>query len=148
VSFEVRVAVPDDVPILAELEREARTALVGARGGDALLAEQHAIADWAALTTASPSSVWVATIDDVVVGYLQASIPGRGGTGIVHQVYVVPDARELGFGDDMLLAAMDAMRTAGGVTVEGWALPGDRDTKNLFERAGVTARKIIVSKPL
>ena len=48
----------------------------------------------------------------------------------------------------MLLAAMDAMRTAGGVTVEGWALPGDRDTKNLFERAGVTARKIIVSKPL
>jgi hypothetical protein len=32
--------------------------------------------------------------------------------------------------------------------LEGTALPGDRDTKNLYERAGVVARKIVVSKPL
>ena len=34
------------------------------------------------------------------------------------------------------------------IVVEGTALPGDRDTKNLYERAGITARKIIVSTRL
>ena len=46
----------------------------------------------------------------------------------------------------MLAEAIGAIRASGGVCVESFALPGDRDTKNLYERAGVTARKIIVSK--
>ena len=32
--------------------------------------------------------------------------------------------------------------------LEGEALPGDRETKNLYERAGITARLITVSKSL
>ena len=32
--------------------------------------------------------------------------------------------------------------------IEAVALPGDRETKNLFERAGLTARKITVYKSL
>jgi len=34
------------------------------------------------------------------------------------------------------------------VIVEAEALPGDRETKNLYERAGITARNIVVSKRL
>ncbi len=63
-------------------------------------------------------------------------------------MHVTPEARELGFGDELLAAAIGWLRERDAVAVESWALPGDRDTKNLFERAGVTARKLIVSKRL
>ena len=60
----------------------------------------------------------------------------------------VGHAREVGFGDALLESAVEAGRAAGCVVIEGEALPGDRDLKNLYERAGITARLIIVSKPL
>jgi hypothetical protein len=63
-------------------------------------------------------------------------------------VWVEPDARELGFGDEMLAAAMAWGRDGGAELVEGHALPGDRNLKNLYERAGVTARLITVSRRL
>lgn len=147
-SFEVRSARATDAPAIAQLEAEARAALVDARGGAALLAEQPAVTDWSDVIEAPDRLVWVATIDDVVVGYLELITPPPAGTGVVRQVYVHPDAREVGFGDFLLAEAIDAIRAAGGTAVESFALPGDRDTKNLFERAGVTARKIIVSKRL
>ncbi len=145
-GWAVRAAVQADTSQLAALEIEARSALVDARGGAALLAEQPAVDDWAALLGDMWHRVWVATIDDVVVGYLQLRHADGEPTGVVIQVYVAPDAREVGFGDVLLAAAIDAIRSSGGVCVESFALPGDRDTKNLYERAGVTARKIIVSK--
>jgi len=43
---------------------------------------------------------------------------------------------------------MAAGRAAGCAAIEGEALPGDRDVKNLYERAGITARLIVVSKAL
>ena len=66
----------------------------------------------------------------------------------VDQVYVTPEARELGFGDALLDAATAIAVEAGAHVIEGEALPGDRDTKNLYERAGITARLITVSRPL
>lgn len=147
-NTEVRLARTDDAEALAVLEGEARAALVGTRGGDALLAEQPAVADWAAAIDDPTTAVWVAVIDDVVLGYLELAVPAAGGAGLVRQVYVHPEARELGFGDDMLAEAIAATIAAGGRTIESFALPGDRDTKNLYERAGVTARKLIVSKRL
>jgi ribosomal protein S18 acetylase RimI-like enzyme len=148
-SFEIRPAGADDAAAIAQLEAEARAALVDARGGAAVLAEQPAVGEgWSALLTASDRRVWVATIDDTVVGYLELATPPPGGAGIVRQVYVHPEAREVGFGDYLLAEAIDAIRQMGGTVVESFALPGDRDTKNLYERAGVTARKIIVSKKL
>lgn len=147
-SFAIRPALPGDEAAIAQLEGEARAALVDARGGAALLAEQPAVADWSATLFASDRRVWVATIDDVVVGYLELATPPAGGAGVVRQVYVHPEAREVGFGDWMLAAAIEAIVQLGGAVVESFALPGDRDTKNLYERAGVTARKIIVSKRL
>lgn len=150
--FHVRPAVAGDAVELARLEDAARLALVDVRGGAALLAEQPAIGapdDWEEALGSGSCAVWVAVVGDVPVGYLHLVLPDRpGGTGHVRQVYVDPEARELGFGDELLAVALDAIVAAGGSTVESFALPGDRDTKNLFERAGVTARKLIVSRRL
>lgn len=147
-TFSIRRAVPDDAPALLATEAVARTALETARGGPQLLAEQPPVGDWAGLIDAHERAVWVAVVDEVVVGYLELALPEADGIGRVRQVYVLPEARELGFGDDLLAAAIEAVRAAGGSTIESYALPGDRETKNLFERAGVTARKLIVSKRL
>lgn len=135
-----------DVDVVAQLERDARAVVATQRGGVALLNEHHAVGDWQNLVDSVTRPVWVSVIDDVVVGYLELAIEGE--VACVVQVYVDPLAREIGFGDWLLEAAIVEARQRGCTTIEGHALPGDRATKNLYERAGITARKIIVSKKL
>lgn len=143
----VRPAASADAATLATLEEAARAHLFYQRGGPAVLAEQPATRDWAAAIADDQRRVFVAELDDVVFGYLELRFtPVQA--AIVHQVYVDPEARELGLGDWLIEAALDAARSRGSLVFEGFALPGDRDTKNLFERAGITARKIIVSTRL
>lgn len=142
----VRPMALDDAVAVAQLEAEARTALLAQRGGPAHLAERSATPSWSELLADAGQHVWVATIDEVAVGYLQLVV--RAPAAEVWQVYVHPEARELGFGDWMLEAALACAREAGCTVLEGTALPGDRDTKNLYERAGIKARKITVSTPL
>ncbi len=150
----VRPAVVADVGALSDLERDARDGLVGTRGGDALLAELAPVGDWSTVVDAAGQIVVVCTIDAgdgaAVVGYVQAIVAdgSLGRTVTVRQAYVHPEARELGFGSHMLDVVIATARAQGAVIVEGTALPGDRDTKNLYERAGITARKITVSKRL
>jgi GNAT superfamily N-acetyltransferase len=143
----VRAADPacgDDLAQLALLEREARAALVGQRGGDRWLVEHPAVdGEWE--RRCAVSDVYVAVIDDVVVGYLIADL-GADQVVRVDQVWVTPEARELGFGDELLARAISAARTSGALAVEGQALPGDRHTKNLYERAGIVARLITTFK--
>ena len=145
----VRVADPangDDLTQLALIEREARAALVGQRGGDRWLLEHPAVEDaWGRQCVVS--DVYVAVIDDVVVGFLVADL-GRDQVVRVDQVWVTPEARELGFGDALLATSIESARERGAVAVEGQALPGDRHTKNLYERAGIVARLITTFKPL
>jgi GNAT superfamily N-acetyltransferase len=93
--------------------------------------------------------VFVATLVtdvELPVGYLV--LDRDGAVAHVDQVFVLPEARELGFGDALLAQAVDTARAAGASLIEGHALPGDRDTKNLYERAAITARLITVSKRL
>lgn len=140
----VRPAQPGDAALLRQLEQEARAALADQRGGPQLLAEQPPVGDWSVV--GPDRSVLVATLDGHLVGYLELAHTAEA--AVVRQVYVQPEARELGFGDGMLDAAMQLARQRGADVIEGTALPGDRETKNLYERAGITARKIIVSKHL
>jgi ribosomal protein S18 acetylase RimI-like enzyme len=141
----VRPARSSDVEQLRALEREVRAALIGQRGGDRWL-ETHAVRDehWADAVTAG--DVAVAVIGEVVVGYLVSRHAGQ--IAYIDEVYVTPDARRVGFGDALVEAATAAGRTAGCRAIEGEALPGDRETKNLYERAGITARLLVVSKSL
>ena len=130
----------DDVAQLELLEREARAALVGQRGGDRWLVEHATIGDrWS--QRCGQVDVWVAVIGPVVVGYLVAEL-GDDLILRIDQVWVTPEAREVGFGDGLLAAAIESARGLGGVAVQGESLPGDRQTKNLYERAGIVARLI------
>lgn len=142
----VRRAVPADATQLGELEAAARGHLIDQRGGAALLAEQPAVGDWVAAMEDHGRWIGVAELDGFVVGYLELALTGD--LAMVRQVYVQPEARELGFGDGLLEAAREEALRNGCSVLEGFALPGDRDTKNLYERAGITARKIIVSTRL
>jgi GNAT superfamily N-acetyltransferase len=146
----VRPAGPGDAGPLAALEREARESLVDARGGRRWLEEHPEIAPhWnEAVASRDVFAAELALPDEPahIVGYLVLDIDGE--VAHVDQVYVTPEARELGFGDALLELATDTARAAGAAVLEGHALPGDRDTKNLYERAGITARLITVSRRL
>lgn len=144
----VRLATASDADDIAQLEllqSEARAALIGQRGGDRWLLEHPAIRSWT--EHLERADVWVAHIDDVVVGYLVALF-GSDSVIRIDQVWVTPGARELGFGDGLLEAAIERGRQQGAVAVQGEALPGDRHTKNLYERAGIVARLITTFRAL
>ena len=142
----VRTAVPADAASLATMETAARAHVFYQRGGPALLAEQLPTSDWSTAIDDPQRAILVGTLDEQVFGYLELRF--NDGTAVVHQVYVDPEARELGLGDWMIEAALAAARARSCRVFEGFALPGDRETKNLFERAGITARKIVVSTRL
>lgn len=117
----------------------------GQRGGDRWLAT-HPERGPAWPDRIVAGGVHVAHVDSVVVGYI---VVARDTTiARVEEVYVTPEGRQLGFGDALLEAALAEARLAGCTMLEGEALPGDRDTKNLYERAGITARLIVLSTPL
>lgn len=130
------------------IDRAAREAVADDRGGSAWLAEHPPLAD-------RPASQWgdvlIGEIDGVVVGLAVGSprdLVGRGRVMVIDRIHVVAEARGLGFGDALLGALVDLARTSGCREIEGVALPGDRETKNMFERAGVTARSIVVARRL
>jgi GNAT superfamily N-acetyltransferase len=138
----VRRAEAADGDQLRWLEDLARTMLVDRRGGLRWLATHGERGEqWAAVIESC--DVFVAHIDGVIVGYLATS--RRDDVLVIDDVFVHVEARELGFGDAMLEAALAVGRQAGLRLLEGEALPGDRDTKNLYERAGIKARLITVS---
>jgi ribosomal protein S18 acetylase RimI-like enzyme len=142
----VRAATSDDQDALRALELEARAALNDQRGGEIWLVEHPLIGDeWGA--RCHSGDVFVGTIDDVVIGYIVAEL-GADRVVRIDQVWVTPEARELGFGDELLATAIRSAQVRGATAVEGQALPGDRHTKNLYERAGIVARLITTFRRL
>ena len=147
------VAEHTDAEALSGLEAAARAGLVEARGGARWLdAHRRIAADW-------PAAIGTRTVfvgDDP--GRLRRRRRRRLPRGRlrrrsdevlrIDQVFVADEARELGFGDALVAAAMQWGREHGAELVEAETLPGDRNLKNLYERAGVTARLITVSKRL
>lgn len=145
----VRVAHHGDAEALRLLETEARAQLTQFRGGERLGDESPAVGDlWAERINSDDWLVLVAGFDEVPLGYLCANMAAASGVPLIEAVYVASDVRELGLGDGLVTAAIEASRHAGAVAIDAYALPGDRETKNLFERSGLTARLLIVTKRL
>ena len=145
----IRHATTDDLAVIIELDETAREAVASQRGGHNWLVE-HAPASFLHADELIDHSC-VGTVDEHVVGFLRCTledVPQHGLVCSVERVFVDENARELGFGDALLQQAIDYATNLGCVAIEGNALPGDRETKNLYERAGIVARKIIVSRPL
>ena len=142
---DVRLAGSGDHADVLALDLDLRRSVDGQRGGEAWLVEHPPLN-----IVGVPELCWVALVDDVVVGFLAGSLndDARGHVMSVDRVYVHPSARELGFGDALLAACMTEATKRMCVALEATALPGDRETKNLYERAGITARSITLSRRL
>jgi GNAT superfamily N-acetyltransferase len=67
---------------------------------------------------------------------------------LIKQVFVDSSARQLGLGAMLIEHSEKIARESGCMVLEGLALPGDRDMKNLFERATMSAQLLIVGKNL
>lgn len=144
----VRRAELGDHSELVRLETLARDGIRGVRGGDLRLQECPTIGDWSSRIGDPSHVVLVGTLDDVVVAMLAMYLSTEKDRGLISHVYVEAEGRELGLGDTMVEHAIAAVRGAGLNGIEAVALPGDRETKNLFERAGLTARRLTVYKSL
>ena len=94
----------------------------------------------------NPVETLLACIADDVVGVL--TYRDDGSVRIITAVHVHHAAREVGAGDALMeFVVADAVKV-GCTHVRSTALPGDRATKNLFERNGLVARAIQVEKKL
>jgi GNAT superfamily N-acetyltransferase len=65
---------------------------------------------------------------------------------LLTRIYVTPRARELGAGAALLNYVTAHAEREGAHSIDALSLPGDRETKNLYERQGMKARLIIASR--
>ena len=77
---------------------------------------------------------------------------GRGAArrprlGVIEEIYVETEARAVGVGELLVERLVAFCVDAGCVGVDAAALPGHRQAKNFFERAGFTARLLVMHKP-
>ena len=143
----VRLAQQDDVGVLQLLESDARAQLARFRGGEQLGNELPAVGNqWSECIGSGDWGIFVSGFDDVVLGYLCLNLATTNNVPRIEWVYVTADARQLGLGESLVSAAIEFGSQYGAVAIDAFALPGDRETKNLFERSGLTARLLIVSK--
>jgi ribosomal protein S18 acetylase RimI-like enzyme len=150
-----RAATAADVDRLVELALELRAELRVMRGGGLWeLREarvQPEIEVFRELLERDDAVVLVGTIDDVVVGYgtleLEVLPDGRK-LGVIGDLYVEPDARAVGVGEAIATDLVARSAAAQCIGVDAFALPGHRQAKNFFERAGFTARALLMHKPL
>ena len=142
----MRRATADDLDECAALLARARDELAGKRGAAQLLAAgRGGVAAW---WDAGPDrTLLVGEFEGATVG-LAAGRVGERGVGAVDCCYVRPEARRVGVGGAMLEALVAWFREAGCTEIDAAALPGDRDTKQLYEAAGFTARLLILHRPL
>ena len=148
-----RPADRDDLGDLVVLSRQAAAELSGERGGPmavraSWLAEP--LEDWfAARLGGDTAAVDVGTLDGAVVGlaaYERTVL--RDGTAVatLRALYVEPAARGVGVGEALLGRVLEWAAKHGCRGVDAPALPGMRDTKNFFERAGFVARLLVMHR--
>ena len=148
----VRRAVAAD---LAELDRLSALAANGVRDGRGgpqhLLREGHRVTALADAIGSPDRLVLIGLYGEVPVGDLVAELvhlPDGTMGGRVTELFVEPEARELGVGEALMDEAIAWCREHGCTGIDALALPGDRATKNFFETFGLVARAIIVHRAL
>ncbi|MFM8504262.1 MAG: N-acetyltransferase family protein [Acidimicrobiaceae bacterium] len=146
-----RRASESDCEVLESLESEARANLDHFRGGIRLGDEFELVGKrWANVIADKSINTFVAGVDKTVMGYLVAKLSQTksGKIATIEQVFVTKDARNVGIGDALVSATIAWAKAESLVALDGFALPGDRETKNLFERSGLVARLITVTTDL
>lgn len=87
----------------------------------------------------------VAGIGESVMGSLGASID-ESNRWTIDYVFVDSECRNIGIGDALVLECLRELSERNATWVQSHALPGDRATKNLFERHGLVAQTIVVGR--
>jgi len=152
---DARRATAADIPRILELARALRDELRGLRGGELWETRERRVDPSAealrTLVERDGACVAVGTIDGVVVGYGTVEVDELGdGTrlGVIGDLYVEPGARAVGVGECIAEHLLAHCRQAGCRGIDALALPGHRAAKNFFERAGFTARALVMHKDL
>jgi ribosomal protein S18 acetylase RimI-like enzyme len=148
---DARAASAAEVARVAELALALRGELRQERGG-LLWATRESRpepleAAIGSLLARDDAAVLVGTYDDAVVGYGTAWVDElRDGSrlGVIDEIYVEPEARGVGVGESLVSHLVAFCREAGCAGVDATALPGHRQAKNFFERAGFSARLLVM----
>jgi GNAT superfamily N-acetyltransferase len=147
--FNVREALITDASSLKVLEDTAFESLSNFRGLDQFLEMSPRIGDeWKDLVNDAKYRLLVGLSEGVIHGYLLVEIFKPLHKALIKQVFVDSSARQLGLGAMLVEHCEKIARESGCTVLEGLALPGDRDMKNLFERATMSAQLLIVGKNL
>lgn len=142
----VRLATTADAEPCGRLEEEARTSNAGGRGASEFFAENptafHLANDGGATV--------VAEVDSVIVGFATLHFTQVDSERVARivRIFVTPPARRVGVGDALVAGAKSEASKRGCTRIDALSLPGDRETKNLFERNGLTARLIVAASAL
>lgn len=151
-----------DLPQCASLLRRAFDTATGFRGGAsalAALASGQGLPEGTAPDAGTLLESWahdvahhvlVGTVDGEIVGVAAGHCaPGAmSPLGVVDVVFVEPDARGVGVGTALAKALLEWFGATGCRGVDAPALPGDRESKQLFESFGLSARLLILHRRL
>ena len=123
------------------------------RGGQALLRSRRGTSTSAEIVSAafldSATMVWCALWEHVIVGYAIAMLDVSDETvASLSDIYTTPDARDIGVGEILLESALAWAIAHEATAIDAQTLPGARESKNLFERFGLTARLLTVRREL
>ena len=150
-----RQAAEADMAALAALAAQATSEMSQQRGGSVWsrleARPDPQLESLARDVRADDALVVVGTVDGAVVGYgaiRLVELHDGSTVGRVGDIYVLPDARGVGVGEAMMEMLMAWAGRRGCIGVDSLALPGDRNTKNVFETHGLVARAITVHRTL
>lgn len=145
--FTVRKAQSIDASAVSALEKQCVRASQSFRGSAELLADAPFIGnDFDKVLGNTGRVVLVVESSGDLCGFADMEISDS--VAMVRRVYISEAARELGAGATLIDELRIHAQASGCTRIDAYALPGDRLTKNLFERAGMKARLLIASSDL
>jgi GNAT superfamily N-acetyltransferase len=145
--FVVRKAQLLDDSAVSVLEQQCVRESQSFRGSAQLLAEAPFIgSDFDKVLSNIGRLVLVVESSGDLCGFADMEISES--VAMVRRVYISEAARELGAGATLIDELRVQAKALGCTRIDAYALPGDRLTKNLFERAGMKARLLIASSDL
>ena len=145
--FAVRKAQSIDASAVSALEQQCVWESQSFRGSAELLADAQFIGnDFDKVLGITGRVVLVVESSGDLCGFADMEISDS--VAMVRRVYISEAARELGAGATLIDELRIHAQASGCTRIDAYALPGDRLTKNLFERAGMKARLLIASSDL
>ncbi len=138
---------------LRALRKVIATELFHERGGPLFLAEavRTSVETMLENIAAQQAHLLGAFGDGALVGWAYVhlhSLPDNRVLGIIDELGVHPDGRQIGAGELLLEHVLIWCRAKDCIGVDSYALPGARETKNFFETFGMKARLLTVHVPL